>query len=32
MGKTPDFQNAIHTELFIDGQFVAGEGEAELAS
>jgi len=29
MGKTPDFQNAIHTELFIDGQFVAGEGEAE---
>lgn len=29
MGKTPDFQNAIHTELFIDGQFVTGEGEAE---
>jgi aminobutyraldehyde dehydrogenase len=29
MGKTPDFQNAIATELFIDGQFVAGEGEAE---
>ncbi len=29
MGKTPDLQNVIHTELFIDGQFVAGEGEAE---
>ena len=29
MGKTPDFPNTIHTELFIDGQFVAGEGEAE---
>lgn len=29
MGKTPDFQNAIATELFIDGQFVVGEGEAE---
>ena len=29
MGKTPDIQNLIHTDLFIDGQFVAGEGEAE---
>ncbi len=29
MGKTPDIQNLIHTELLIDGQFVAGEGEAE---
>jgi aminobutyraldehyde dehydrogenase len=29
MGKTPDFTSALHTELFIDGQFVAGEGEAE---
>ena len=29
MGKTPDFPNAIITDLFIDGQFVAGEGEAE---
>lgn len=29
MGKTPDFTSTLHTELFIDGQFVAGEGEAE---
>lgn len=29
MGKTPDFTRTLHTELFIDGQFVAGEGEAE---
>jgi aminobutyraldehyde dehydrogenase len=29
MGKTPDIQQLIHTELLIDGQFVAGEGEAE---
>ena len=29
MGKTPDFQVPMSTELFIDGQFVAGEGEAE---
>lgn len=29
MGKTPDFTSSLHTELFIDGQFVAGEGEAE---
>ncbi len=29
MGKTPDFASSLHTELFIDGQFVRGEGEAE---
>lgn len=29
MGKTPDFTSSLHTELFIDGQFVRGEGEAE---
>ena len=29
MGKTPDFPQTIFTELFIDGQFVTGEGEAE---
>jgi len=29
MGKTPDFPQTIFTELFIDGQFVAGEGDAE---
>lgn len=29
MGKTPDFTSHLHTELFIDGQFVRGEGEAE---
>jgi aminobutyraldehyde dehydrogenase len=29
MGKTPDFASNLHTELFIDGQFVRGEGEAE---
>jgi len=29
MGKTPDFQVPMSTELFIDGQFVAGEGEPE---
>lgn len=29
MGKTPDFQVPMSTELFIDGQFVAGEGERE---
>lgn len=31
MGKTPDFASSLHTELFIDGQFVRGEGEAEKA-
>ena len=29
MGKTPDATSSLHTELFIDGQFVRGEGEAE---
>ena len=29
MGKTPDFQVPMSTELYIDGQFVAGEGERE---
>jgi aminobutyraldehyde dehydrogenase len=29
MGKTPDLPQTIFTDLFIDGQFVAGEGEAE---
>lgn len=29
MGKTPDVPQTIFTDLFIDGQFVAGEGEAE---
>ncbi len=29
MGKTPDFASSLHTELFIDGQFVRGDGEAE---
>jgi len=29
MGKTPDFTSSLHTELFIDGQSLRGEGEAE---
>jgi aminobutyraldehyde dehydrogenase len=29
MGKIPDFISSLHSELFIDGQFVRGEGEPE---
>lgn len=29
MGKTPDFHPLVQTDLFIDGQFMAGEGETE---